>query len=92
MNLSPEIYELFKLSCLLFDPIKRFCIFTRYVSDITDPTVRRKPAMSRLKQQQQRLFDSDQTIPEVPSVITQNTKVRNNIQRLRDSQDEIFEL
>lgn len=48
--------------------------------------------MSRLKQQQQRLFDTDQTIPEVPSVITQNTKVRNSVQRLHDNQDEIFEL
>ena len=47
--------------------------------------------MSRLKQQQQRQYDSLNSY-EMPSVVTQGKKVRTSLQRLQEKQEEIFEL
>lgn len=63
----------------------------RFATELNGSSTRRKPAMSRLKQQQQRQYDSLNSY-EMPSVVTQGKKVRNSLQRLQEKQEEIFEL
>ncbi len=75
-----------------FHVIYYLFVFCRFASEISDTSVRRKPAMSRLKQQQQKLAYDNLNFSDMPPTTSQNKMIRNSIEILQQKQDEIFEL